>query len=235
MGCTMPRASTYAKHAAKYKRQVKAKRFIKQFKKYGFHVPKEFLKIGKKYDVVDYGEDLKKLTKAKTLAKALRIITGEMEDKKFYTCDGYSFVPLSVYEKHFADLPVVITSWEVGLLRVNEWIPILKDAYPPSKGYSVYINPVYGVGVDVLVKKNGMPYTVIELTNYNKKSYLSFKDVKRYIANLNYWDKYNAHKVLVVSFPENLKNKKQPDLWEQFPTNNISIKVMRYQAKLKTI
>jgi hypothetical protein len=48
------------------------------------------------------------------------------------------------------------------------------------------INPVYGVGVDVLVRKDGMPYTVIELTNYDKKSYLSFIDVNRYVTNLNY-------------------------------------------------
>jgi hypothetical protein len=61
----MPRASTYAKHASKYKRQVKPKRFIKQFEKYVFIIPKDFLTIGQGYDVVNYAEDLKKLTKLK--------------------------------------------------------------------------------------------------------------------------------------------------------------------------
>ena len=231
----MPRASTYAKHASRYKRQVKAKRFIKQFENYGFLVPKEFLNIGQGYDVVNYAEDLIALTKTKTLAKALRIITKEIKHKTFCTIDGYSFVPLTVYEKYFAPMAVAMSSWDIGCLRVNEWIPILKQAYPYKDGYSVYLNRIDGTGVDVLVRKNGMPYMAIELTNYDKNSYISRNDVKRYVDNLNFWDKYNALKVIVVSFPENLKHKKQPDLWEQFPKNRIGIKVMRYQAKLKTI
>lgn len=229
----MPRALSYAKQPLKYKRQVKARRFIKQYEEHGFIIPQDFLKIGQGYDVVNYGEDLKKLTKTTTLAKALRIITKDMDNKRFFSCDGYSFVPLSVYEKHFTNLVAIITSWETGLLRVNEWIPILKETYHCSKGYSVYINPIDGIGVDILIRKNGMPYTVIELTNYGKTSYLSFKDVRRYVNNLNFWDKYNALKVIVISFPENLKHKKQPNIWEQFPLNGISIKVMRCQAKLK--
>jgi hypothetical protein len=208
--------------------------FLEQFDKQGFFVPEEFLKESQGYDIVDYAEELKKHTKTRTLAKALRIITKEIEDKTFYSIDGYSFVPLTVYEKFFAPIAVIMTSWDEGCLRVNEWIPILKKAYPYKDGYSVYLNRINKVGIDVLVRKNGMPYMAIELTNYDKTSYISFNDVKRYVGNLNFWDKYNALKLIVVSFPENLKHKKQPDLWEQFPKNRIGIKVMRYQAKLKT-
>jgi len=226
----MPRAKTYAKSPERYKRRVKASRYIKEFQDCGFHVPESFLNVGKAYDVVDYAQDIMKMTKTKTLAKALRIISHDMEDKRFYTCDGYSFVPLSVYEKHFTQMVVVFSTWDIGRLRVNEWLPILKQMYPQAMGYSVYINPIDQEGVDVLVRKDGMPYTVFEFTNYSASTYLSFKDVNRYISNLNEWDKYNAHKVMVVSFASNLKHKKKPDLWEEFPKNKIGIKVMGHQA-----
>lgn len=226
----MPRASTYAKSPERYKRRVKASRYIKEFEDYGFHVPESFLNIGKTYDVVDYAQDIMKLTKTKTLAKTLRIICRDMENKRFYSCDGYSFVPLSVYEKHFTQMVVVFSTWDIGRLRVNEWLPVLKQMYPQAMSYSVYINPIDEKGVDVLVRKDGMPHTVFELTNYSAHTYLSFKDANRYMSNLNEWDKYNAHKVIVVSFASNLKHKKKPDLWEEFPKNNIGIKIMGHQA-----
>ena len=61
-------------------------------------------------------------------------------------------------------------------------------------------------------------------------SYISYSDVQRYRSSLNQWDKYGCFKVIVVSFASNLIHRKKPELWEEFPRNNIGIKIMGKQA-----
>ena len=183
----------------------------------------------KRYDFVDYVEELLKMTGCKSIRKCLRIISNRMKEGQLYCCDGYYFTPLSIFKKK-KDSGFCHDTYDIGARRVKEWISILEKAYGRNKLFCVYINPVDEVGVDVLITKNGIPYTVIELTNYGKNSYISYSDVQRYIKSLNQWDKYGCFKVIVVSFARNLKHKNNPRLWEEFVKNNIGIKVMGYQA-----
>jgi hypothetical protein len=121
------------------------------------------------------------------------------------------------------DPPYLSKTLKIGRKRVREFKTILPQEYSAVEGYEIELNRVEEKEIDVTIKKNGKPDTVIELTNYKKDSYISDKDAKRY---LNEFNKHECKKILVVSYPQNLSGK-----WQSiFNQKGIEIRVMGYQA-----
>ena len=118
---------------------------------------------------------------------------------------------------------IVLNNFVRGERRVKELILFLAQKLPISK-YQITFASVHQKDVDIWVldKSINKPYLVIEATNYARTSYIGPSDIKRYIKNLT---SYNCYRVIVVSFPENIKTN-----YEVFVKNNIGIKVMGHQT-----
>lgn len=97
----------------------------------------------------------------------------------------------------------------------------------PEPSYKVWVNPATGRGVDIVVEKkvnsDYRPYIAYELTNYTRDSYISEKDIKRYIESLN---RFHCKKVIVVSHKENLYNRKtKTNYRKMLEQNGIEIEI----------
>ena len=252
----MPRASTYWKNPEKYRKQ--AREYYYKHKKKKRHVPEksreslpitlgknnsvfeEFKKRGRyvtelKNEIIvsshpleDIRKDFLKYYSEKNISRTLK----HAEDLGLaYFCDGYWFMPLSTFlEAHEQqEIEEQSDSYAKGYQGVIDLIPVLQKGFPTSKYYGIYVNPVEQKGVDILIDKEGIPHCVIEVTNYEKTSFLHTKDIDRYIENLNYWSsKYpDIFKVIVIRYPENLKNNPSSrNAYVKFVQNNIGIKVL---------
>jgi hypothetical protein len=71
-----------------------------------------------------------------------------------------------------------------------------------STPFNVYNNTGSHAGPDILVTKNGKPWTVTEVTNYKRTTNMTNKRFLRYIANLS---RFKCYRLLVLSFPDNLQ------------------------------
>ncbi len=148
-----------------------------------------------------------------------------------FVCQGFAFMTISIYlqwynAKMFAHLPKSSQKGQQGLINI---IPQLQKWFPSPK-YMIFLNPVDQKGIDILVLKNGTPYTAIELTNYAKTSYLNSKEVRRYINNLQYWTNFykGIHMVIIVNYRENLKiNPRWKNAYAHIVANKIRIKVLK--------
>lgn len=119
------------------------------------------------------------------------------------------------------------TTYGKGLKGVMASIPILQRQYP-SPTYQVYINPVEGRGVDVLVMKNAIPYAVYEITNYDPRVYMNARTRNRYLTEFKKWE---CERYLVVSFLSSLKNKKtRQNYSHMFKKLNVTIIPRGYTA-----
>jgi len=132
---------------------------------------------------------------------------------------------ISVWRNGVKYIPVwsfiVHTPQDLGEKALINWIKGLKAQLKltrelfkkyPRPNYRIFLNPVEGKGVDILVTKdvNGeyLDYMAIEVTNYSKDSYISKRDINRYIKNLTKFDYKKCQRILVVSYLSNLSHKK---------------------------
>lgn len=148
-----------------------------------------------------------------------------------FLCQGYAFMTISNFNNAIKNrtsttLSTSSKTGEQGLLNI---IPYIERSFPSPK-YIIFLNPVDQEGIDILILKDGTPYTVIELTNYAKTSYLHSREIERYIENLKEWDQFypDIYKVLVVNHPENLKNNSQwKNAYEKFVSKRVGVKILR--------
>ena len=114
-------------------------------------------------------------------------------------------------------------SFQIGRRRVREFKDLLPKEYPEGEGYKIWINRVEGRGIDVKIRRYGKTHTVMELTNYQKTSYLSRKTADRYLKTFRRYS--HANRILVVSFDENVANCRS-----DFVRIGVKIRVMNYQS-----
>jgi hypothetical protein len=127
--------------------------------------------------------------------------------------DNVPLLPINEFEKRFQPIIANPSSFPktylTGLKGVFRELPILRANYPRKDEFSIYVNPISGRGIDVLVLKEGEPEAVYEITNYASTSFLSDDTVNRYLNNLNRFVKYDSCKrYLVASFEANFYDKK---------------------------
>lgn len=240
----MPRRSAYWKNPEKYRqeaREYSKKNYVPRKKKkvgkttFGNINKNKSIttKRGKRYSntEVNLDEIEQVLNKYYSKGYASKKLSKMRQLNQVFFCQGYAFMTISNYLKAYANKTFTTVSdssrkGEQGLLGI---IPFLQKAFPSPK-YLVFLNPVDQKGIDVLVLKDGTPYTVIELTNYQKTSFLHSKEIQRYIDNLNYWNKFypDIFKVMAVNHPENLKiNPYWKSAYDAFVFDRIGIKVLR--------
>ena len=112
--------------------------------------------------------------------------------------------------------------------RVDAMVEELSRKYHEPE-YKVWVNPATGRGADIVVEKRDSssskykPYEVYELTNYTKDGYISEKDMERYVKTLK---RFNCKRKLIVSYEENLYNKKtKTDYRKLLQRNRIEVEV----------
>ena len=148
-----------------------------------------------------------------------------------FLCQGYAFMTVSNYLEAYKNRKIGKLSpsslkGQQGLLNI---IPYLQKCFPSPK-FIIFLNPVDQSGIDVLVLKDGTAYAVIELTNYERTTYMNPDDAQRYIDNLNEWDSTypDVFKILIVNYPENVKdNPYWKDGYTNFVDEGIGIKILR--------
>jgi hypothetical protein len=226
----MPRREVYWKNSDKYRQQSREYR-----RRY---VPRsgENNTFGNNMSNVTLGlEEVKKVLERyyskRYIPKKLR----RMEELgQVFLCDGYAFMPLSSFSKAYSNnlFSTLSNSLKKGEEGVLGFIAYIESCYPTSEGYMIYTNPVTEKGVDFLITKNGVPSAVLELTNYGRGSFLHSREIQRYIQSLNEWsERYpNIFKVIVVRYPENIKNNPQwKDAYCEFLKNGIGVKITRQE------
>lgn len=150
--------------------------------------------------------------------------------------DNIPLLPIDKFEKRFQ--PILANpgsfpkTYFVGLKGVFRELPILKTKYPRKDYFSIYVNPISGRGVDVLVLKEGEPEAVYEITNYASASFLSDETVSRYLTNLGRFIKYaRCERYFVASFDANLYDRKlQVDHTNDFKNDGINVLIKGKQA-----
>ena len=90
----------------------------------------------------------------------------------------------------------------VGRTRVENIAEILRSL----DGFDATAKDPEAHDVDVGVFKDSQPVQVIEVLNWKRKSYLSFKRTMSIIENLNASSYFGLNKLLVFSFWENIRN-----------------------------
>jgi len=244
----VPRASTYWKNPEKYRAQRKQyyyanNEYVPRKKKKGKsplvtynnnslskYVNNKYSNISKCSEDIDHVRlVLEKYYSKRHVSKKLQ----KMEELgQVFICEGFCFMPLSAFQqaqanKAFSTTASTYLKGEQGILN---FIPFIQQGFPTRRFFIIFNNPVHQKGIDFLVLKEGIPYSAIEVTNYAQSSFLSTKDITRYIENLNYWSKKysDIHKVIVVQYPENLKKNPQwVNAYAEFVKNKIGIKIMR--------
>jgi hypothetical protein len=238
----MPRKETYWKNPEKYRDQSKQyskNNYVPRKKKKALNntfgnkkTISRKSKIKTNSDVIDLDITKLHLEKYYSSGYASKKLKQMRELGQVVTFEKYPFMPLSIYEDTYHNRPVPITKnshWigEQGTQRlINNYI----RTWFPSPRFMIYLNPVDQRGVDFLITEDGDPYAVLELTNYQKKGFFHSGEILRYIKSLNYWTKYypNIYKVIIVNYPENLKNNpKWKNAYTEFVKNKIGIKIMR--------
>jgi len=150
--------------------------------------------------------------------------------------DNIPLLPISKFEKRFQ--PILTNpgsfpkTYLTGLKGVFRELPNLKAKYQRKDFFSIYINPISGRGIDVLVLKEGEPEAVYEITNYASTSFLSDKTVTRYLTNLGLFVKYaRCERYFVASFDANLYDRKlQVDHMNDFKNAGVNILIKGEQA-----
>ena len=94
-------------------------------------------------------------------------------------------------------------TYSIGRRRVKALIPVLIKQYPEEDGFLIRINRIEGTGLDVVIEKNGVEHTVIEITNWSKSCRMSKSKFKRYKRNFNKYS-HNVTKRMIASYPINL-------------------------------
>jgi|YelNatPaOPRAMG01_1025707.scaffolds.fasta_scaffold114554_1 hypothetical protein len=125
--------------------------------------------------------------------------------------NGVPYYSVNSYKKYIQQPKTdrEATNFEKAQKRVDATIEELVKKYPEPE-YKIWVNPATGRGADIIVAKKKAssrykPYIVYELTNYDRQSYISERDIKRYIETLK---QFQCKKKLIVSYEENLYNKK---------------------------
>lgn len=149
--------------------------------------------------------------------------------------DNIPLLPIAEFEKRFR--PIIANpgsfpkTYFTGLKGVFRELPILRATYPRRDYFSIYVNPISGRGVDVLVLE-GEPEGVYEITNYASTSFLSDATVNRYLTNLSRFVKYaRCERYFVASFDANLYDKKlQVDHANDFRNAGVNVVIRGKQA-----
>lgn len=241
----MPRKETYWRNPEKYREQRK-----EYYRSHSEYVPRKRRRKDTITSVYTTNNKTFMSTKSKKNNHIVGLDEFEKVLRKYYSkkyvstklqkmrqlgqvfiCQGYPFMTISNYLQAYQNRKIGKLSpsslkGQQGLLRI---IPYLQKCFPTPK-FTIFLNPVDQRGVDILVFHNGTPYAVIELTNYERTTYLNPDDAQRYIKNLNEWALTypDVSKILIVNYPENVKdNPYWKDGYEAFVSKGIGIKILR--------
>jgi len=245
----VPRASTYWKNPERYRKQARAyskKRYVPRKKKKLTKPPLVFIKSSiKKRKYKDLGrysnptnctDDIDVVRVVLTKYYSRNHISKKLKQMRklgqVFMCEGFCFMPLSSFLQAQSNkaFTTVADTYRKGEKGVLDFVSITQQCFPARQFFITFTNPVHQKGIDFLVLREGIPYCAIEVTNYERSSFLSTKDVTRYIENLNYWSKRypDIHKVLVVQYGENLKRNPQwRNVYTEFAKNGIGIKIVQ--------
>jgi hypothetical protein len=150
--------------------------------------------------------------------------------------DNIPLLPMAEFEKRFQSIIANPGSFPktylTGLKGVFRELPILRAQYLRKDYFSIYVNPISGRGIDVLVFKEGEPEAVYEITNYASTSFLDDDTVTRYLTNLSRFVKYaRCERYLVASFDANLYDRKlQVDHTNDFKNVGVKVTIKGKQA-----
>jgi hypothetical protein len=150
--------------------------------------------------------------------------------------DNIPLLPIAKFEERFQ--PIIANpgsfpkTYLIGLKGVFREFPDLRTKYRRKDSFSIYVNPISGRGVDVLVLKEGEPEAVYEITNYASTSFLSDETVTRYLTNLGRFIKYaKCERYFVASFDANLYDRKlQVDHMNDFENAGVKVLIRGKQA-----
>jgi hypothetical protein len=146
-----------------------------------------------------------------------------------YIFEGVPYYTVKDYKEHIPAADLKSATHRKGQKRVDQMIPELEERYP-NPPYLILVNPVAGRGADIVVMKKESftllpyePHHAFELTNEGERSYIPYKDMKRYVKSLK---KFKCKRTLVVSYQSNLWNQKiKRSYRDALARNDISIEV----------